>query len=472
MTGKTALSQRTPASPPLVVTKLDPPAAREQTVARDRLVGRLRPGPGVKLTVVAAPAGAGKTTLLGTWRDDETIATPVAWVTLDERDNDPVVLWTHVLEALRRVCPAVGMTGLKLLGAAGVVHLLLPQLVNDLAENGDVALVLDDFDRLSSGPARDSVAWLIEHAPSTLQVVLASRNDPGLPLGALRAHGELLELRADELRFTPEEAEVLLNERLELGLPRADVDRLVERTEGWPAGLYLAALSLGGVQDRRRFVREFGGTNRHVIDFLVDEVLDAHSPAMQALMLRCSILGRLAGPLCEAVLDEQGAHEGLIELSRTNLFLIPLDDRNEWFRFHRLFAQLLQVELEHREPGLAPTLHLRAYAWHRDHGSVEEAIEHARQAGALEEASELMGERAEALEPSPPARPHTGEKELTERELVVLRMLTGPLSERDIGRELYLSHNTIHSHTRSIYRKLGASSRAQAVCQARSLSLI
>jgi LuxR family transcriptional regulator, maltose regulon positive regulatory protein len=472
MTAKTALPQQAPDSPQLVVTKLESPAAREQTVARDRLVGRLRPAAGVKLTVVAAPAGSGKTTLLGTWREDEATAKPVAWVTLDEGDNDPAVLWTHVLEALRRACPTLGTRVPKPLGAADVVDRLLPSLINDLAEQGDVALVLDDFDRLSSGPARDSVAWLVEHAPSSFQLVVASRNEPGLPLGALRAHGELLELRADELRFTAEEAEVLLNTRLALGLAPADVERLVERTEGWPAGLYLAALSLGGVEDRRRFVREFGGTNRHVIDFLVDEVLDAHSPKMQALMLRCSILGRLAGPLCDAVLEEQGTRDGLVELSRTNLFLIPLDDRNEWFRFHRLFAQLLRVELEHREPGLAPKLHFRAYIWHRDHGSLDEAIEHARQAGALKEARMLMAERAEALEPSPWVRPHNGQPELTERELVVLRMLTGSLSERDIGRELYLSHNTIHSHTKSIYRKLGASSRAQAVLRARSLSLL
>jgi ATP/maltotriose-dependent transcriptional regulator MalT len=379
---------------PLVVTKLHPPVAREQTVVRDRLMELLRPRPGVKLTVVAAPAGSGKTTLLGMWRDAEATVRPVAWVTLDEGDNDPVVLWMHVLEALRQVCPAVGDTGSpERVGAARIADVLLPQLVNDLSENGDVALILDDFDRLSSGAARDTLAWLIEHSPSPFQVVVASRNEPGLPLGALRAHGELLELRADELRFTAEEAEALLNERLGLGLARGDVDRLVERTEGWPAGIYLAALSLVGAHDRKAFVSEFGGTNRYVIDFLVDEVLEAHSPAMQALMLRSSILDRLSGPLCDAVLEQDGARERLSELSQTNLFLVPLDDRDEWFRFHHLFAQLLRVELEHREPGLAPTLHRRASAWHRDHGSVDRAIEHALEAGAHAEAIELIAAR-------------------------------------------------------------------------------
>jgi LuxR family transcriptional regulator, maltose regulon positive regulatory protein len=394
MISKPAGLRETFASPPLVVTKLHPPVAREQNVVRDRLMELLRPQPGVKLTVVAAPAGSGKTTLLGMWRDAEATVRPVAWVTLDEGDNDPVVLWMHVLEALRQVCPAVGdTTSPEQVGAARIAEVLLPQLVNHLSENGDVALILDDFDRLSSGASRDTLAWLIEHSPSPLQVVVASRNEPGLPLGALRAHGELLELRADDLRFTAEEAEALLNERLALGLARADVDRLVERTEGWPAGIYLAALSLVGVHDRGAFVSQFGGANRYVIDFLVDEVLEAHSPATQALMLRSSILDRVSGPLCDAVLEQDGAGERLSELSRSNLFLVPLDDRDEWFRFHHLFAQLLRVELEHREPGLAPTLHRRAYVWHRDNGLVDQAIEHALQAGAFAEANELIAER-------------------------------------------------------------------------------
>src|SRR5262249_21260025 len=153
-----------------------------------------------------------------------------------------------------------------------------------------------------------------------------------------------------------------------------DVDDLVERTEGWPAGLYLAALSLRSADDRHAFVGRFGGTSRHVVDFLVDEVLEGHDPALQSLMLRASILERLSGPLCDAVLEQQGAGDQLRALSRTNLFLVPLDDRDEWYRFHHLFGQLLRVELEHREPGLAPTLHRRAYAWHRDNGSTDQAI--------------------------------------------------------------------------------------------------
>jgi LuxR family maltose regulon positive regulatory protein len=377
--------------PGLLVTKLHPPPARHQMVVRDRLLERLRPVPGLKLTVVAAPAGCGKTTLLGTWRELEATQRPLAWLTLDEGDNDPVVLWSHVLETLHRECPAVSPSASQeLVGGKHLVDVVLPRLVNDLAEHGDVTLVLDDFHRLGSGPARDSLAWLAVHAPSTLQLVLASRNEPALPLATLRAHGELLELHAEELAFTTDEADLLLNGHFELGLAREDVEDLVERTEGWPAGLYLATLSLHGVRDRHAFIRRFGGASRHVIDFLVDEVLEAHDVPTQTLMLRSSILERMCGSLCDAVLEQEGSRELLDELARTNLFLMPMDDVREWYRFHHLFAQLLRVELEHREPGLAPTLHRRAYAWHRDHGSIDEAIEHALEAGAFAEAGELI----------------------------------------------------------------------------------
>ena len=378
-------------TPGLLLTKLHPPPSRNQNVRRDRLLERLRPEDGVKLVVVAAPAGSGKSTLLATWREAEAARRPMGWVSIDEADNDPVVLWSHVLEALRRVCPDLeAPRPPELVGARRIVDSVLPDLVNGLSEQGDTALILDDFHRLGSGPSRDSIAWLVEHAPASFQLVLSTRNEPALPLAGFRAHGELLELRADDLEFSAEEADLLLNDRLGLGLARAEVDELVQRTEGWPAGLYLAALSLRGAEDRHAFVNRFGGTSRHVVDFLVDEVLETYDPALQTLMLRCSVLERLCGPLCDALLEQDGSAEQLSELARTNLFLRPLDDHGEWYRFHHLFSQLLRVELEHREPGLGPTLHRRASAWHRDHGSVGEAIEHALDAGAFADAGELI----------------------------------------------------------------------------------
>ena len=376
--------------PVLVGTKLHPPPVREETIARERLVERLRSGSDRRLTLVACPAGFGKTTLLAAWREAEAARKPVAWLTLDEGDNDPVVLWSYVIEALRRAGPAVASAVPARTVVAPVVDVVLPGLVNELDGQDEITLILDDFHRLSSVPARASVRWFIDHAPPGFQLVLASRTEPILPVAALRAHGELLELRADDLRFTREEADAFLNGRLGLGLTPGDVGGLAGKMEGWPAGLYLAALSLQHAADRHALVRRFGGSHRHVIDFLVTEVLQAHDPPAQALMVRTSVLERLSGPLCDAVLEQEGSAAMLDALSRTNLFLVRLDDEGGWYRFHHLFAQLLRVELERREPGLAPALHRRAYAWHRDHGTTDEAIQHAIAAGAYAEAAELI----------------------------------------------------------------------------------
>ena len=376
--------------PILVGTKLHPPSVRELTIPRERLLERLRSGSDRSLTLVACPAGFGKTTLLAAWREAEAARKPVAWLTLDEGDNDPVVLWTHAIEALRRASPAVARSAPAHAVVAPVIDVVLPRLVNELDGQGEITLILDDFHRLSSVPARASVRWFIDHAPPGFQLVLASRTEPILPVGTLRAHGELLELRAGDLRFTCEEADAFLNGRLGLGLTPEDVEALMEKTEGWPAGLYLAALSLQHAADRHALVRRFGGSHRHVVDFLVTEVLEAHDPAAQALMLRTSVLERLSDPLCDAVLEQEGSAAMLDALSRSNLFLVPLDDEGGWYRFHHLFAQLLRVELERREPGLAPVLHRRASCWHRDHGTTGEAIQHAIAAGAYAEAAELI----------------------------------------------------------------------------------
>ena len=377
--------------PVLIATKLRPPAVRDRVVPRERLLERLRSGSGLALSLVACPAGFGKTTLLAAWREAEAARKPVGWLTLDKDDNDPVVLWSYVFEALRRACPAISLPASpQLAGAAAIVHMMLPRLVNELDDLGEVTLILDDFHRLSDGPARESIAWLVDHAPPTFQLVLSTRTEPDLPLAALRAHGELLELRTDDLRFTSEEADAFLNGHLALGLTPGEVNGLVERMEGWPAGLYLTALSLRRTADRHGFVNDLGASSRHLIDFLETEVLQAHDPPVQELMLRSSILDRLSGPLCDAVLEQQHSGPMLDALSSSNLFLISLDDEGGWYRFHPIFAQLLRVELERREPGTAPALHRRAYAWHRDHGMTGEAIAHAIAAGAHAEAAELV----------------------------------------------------------------------------------
>ena len=317
----------------------------------------------------------------------------MAWVTVDDGDDDAVVLWSHVIEALCRACPGLDHETLAALAAAApLLEVVLPRLVNALAEQPEAVLVLDDFHRLSSPSTRSSVAWFVEHLPSTVQLVLSSRTDPALPLGTLRARGQLLELRADELRFTAAEADEFLNGRLGLELDPADVELLVARTEGWPAGLYLAALSLSGSADKHALVMAFDGTSAHVVDFLAGEVLAAHEPDLQAFMLRTSVLERLCAPLCDAVLERSDAAEALASLARSNLFLLALDDRRQWFRFHHLFAQILHVELERREPAIVPDLHRRAFAWHSRFGTTDEAIHHALAADAYAEAGELIAE--------------------------------------------------------------------------------
>ncbi len=376
--------------PILVGTKLRPPPVREQSIPRERLLKRLRSGSDRRLTLVACPAGFGKTTLLSAWCEAEANQRLVAWLTLDDGDNDPVVLWSHAIGALRRANPDVAKSASAHSVATPVIDLVLPRLVNELDGQGEITLVMDDFHRVSSEPARASVRWFIEHAPPGFHLVLASRTEPTLAVASLRAHGELLELRAADLRFTSEEADAFLNGPLGLDLAVEDVDGLVGKTEGWPAGIYLAALSLQATADRHAFVRTFGGSNRHVVDFLVAEVLEGHDPPAQALMLRTSMLERLTGPLCDAVMDQEGSAEMLDALSRSNLFLVPLDDEAGWYRFHPVFAQLLRVELERREPGLAPELHRRAYSWHRDHGTTDDAIQHAVAAEAYAEAVELI----------------------------------------------------------------------------------
>jgi LuxR family maltose regulon positive regulatory protein len=379
-----------PEAPVLLLTKLHPPFVPAQTIARERLFERLRSGRGLKLGLVACPVGFGKSTLLSAWIASE--SRPAAWVTLDEGDDDAVVMWSHVIEALAGACPGLAREELLATAAAApVVEVVLPRLVNDLVEQGEVVLVLDDFHRLSSPSTRQSVGWFVEHLPASVQLVISTRTDPPLPLGALRAHGQLLELRADELRFTPPEASEFLNGRLGLELAESDVELLVARTEGWPAGIYLA-LSLAGSADRHGLVKAFDGTSAHVVDFLASEVLAAHEPELQTFMLRTSVLERLCAELCDAVLERDGSAAALRSLARTNLFLLPLDDRRRWFRFHHLFAQILRVELERREPGLVGDLHRRAFEWHSRSGTTDEAIHHAVAARAFTEAGRLITE--------------------------------------------------------------------------------
>jgi LuxR family transcriptional regulator, maltose regulon positive regulatory protein len=377
----------------VLASKLHPPPGRSGAVARQALLGRLSADhPWVRLVVICAPAGWGKTCLLRDWRLADT-ASGTAWMSVDAGDNDPVRFWAHVIASVTSVSAGFGATALRVLTASGAVGLdaVLPLLANELAALPmPLTLVFDDYHLVSSQEVLQSVAFLVEHLPPGVRLALAARADPELPLARLRARDELLEIRADDLRFTEDETAALLNGTMGLALPPADIRALQHRTEGWAAGLRLAGLSLRGRPDPSAFIRAFAGDDRQIVDYLLAEVLDGLPAEIRAFLLRTSVLDRLSGPLCDAVVGGEGAQRILEEMERSNLFLVQLDTRRHWYRYHHLFGDLLRHELDRAEPELAAVLHRRAWAWHQAHGNLAEAIGHAISAGDLAEARELI----------------------------------------------------------------------------------
>jgi LuxR family maltose regulon positive regulatory protein len=297
------------------------------------------------------------------------------------------------VEALRRVEPAVGEHALALLrtDAAAAGEAVVAALANDLAVvERRVTLVLDDYHTIENPQIHGAVGLLLEHLPASLHLALASRADPPLPIARMRVRGEMTEIRASDLHFSQEEATAFLNDVLALELAQEDVAPLWARTEGWPAGLYLAALSLAGRDDRSAFVDAFAGDDRHVVDYLLAEVLDGAPADVRTFLVRTSLLERLSGPLCDAVLETSGSAQVLHRLERSNLFLVSLDTRRRWYRYHHLFADLLAVELHQAEPERVTDLHRRASEWFREHGFVPAAIRHAVDGEDVAGASDLV----------------------------------------------------------------------------------
>ncbi len=378
--------------PVLVATKLHVPEVRPGFVSRGELVARLVAGGEGKLVLLCAPAGWGKTILLSEWSASPDESRPFAWVSLDPGDDDPVRFWSYLIGALRTVDPALGDEALARLPSAGpsLVDVVLPPLINELAGSSlRSVLVLDDYDLVHNELIHTSVSYLLRHLPRTLQLAIASRADPPLPLSGLRASREVTEIRAEELRFSDEEADALLNGSLDLGLERSDLELLQARTEGWAAGLQLAGLSLQALADRQAFLEAFAGDDRQIGEYL-QELLAEQPAALRAFLLHTSILERLCAPLCDAVTGGEDASLRLEEIQRSNLFLVPLDSRGQWYRYHHLFRDLLRSELARREGSLLPELHRRAAAWHKAEGTVDEAIAHATSAGDFAEAAELI----------------------------------------------------------------------------------
>jgi LuxR family maltose regulon positive regulatory protein len=343
--------------------------------------------------LVSAPAGFGKTTLLAEWlAPDVDKGEPIAWLSLDRRDSDPTVFWSYVVAAVRKAVTDVGTDALSTLQSTPeALEAVVTSLVNDLeALADDVVLVLDDYHVVESVEVHDSMRFFVEHLPARLRLVVASRADPPWPLAALRVRGELLEVRASDLRFTAEEAASYLNDAMSLGLGAADVEALEARTEGWIAALQLAALSLQGRDDARAFIDHFAGDDRFVVDYLVDEVLDRQPDEVRAFLLETSILHRLTAPLCAAVTGRSDARATLEALERSNLFLVALDDRRRWYRYHHLFAEVLRARLADEEPNRIAGLHSRASEWFEANGDSAEAVHHALAAEDFTRAAELI----------------------------------------------------------------------------------
>jgi LuxR family maltose regulon positive regulatory protein len=395
-------------------------------VLRPRLVERLNAGLGRsglekelgfvrKLTLVSAPAGFGKTTLLSVWVAG--CGWPVAWVSLDEDDNDPTRFWAYFIAALQTVCADVGKSAPAVLQSPQPppIEVLLTGVINKVAVTPDpFVLVLDDYHVIVEQRIHDALTFLVDNMPPQMHLVLSGRADPPWPLARMRARREVIELRAGDLRFTPEEAAAFLNDVMGLGLSMEDVATLDTRTEGWIASLQLAALaiqrtlSVQGREDVSAFIRAFGGSHRLILDYLVEEVLDRQPPAIQEFLLKTSILERMTGPLCDAVCSVgtangsvgaavTGRDDGqavLVRLDQDNLFLVPLDGERRWYRYHRLFADLLRSRLRQTWPDYAPMLHRRASEWYEGAGFIEEAVAHAFAGGDIERAASLVERHA------------------------------------------------------------------------------
>jgi LuxR family transcriptional regulator, maltose regulon positive regulatory protein len=380
----------------VLTTKVHVPVSRRALVARPRLLEDLvSTGPSLpRLVLVAAPAGSGKTTLLSQW-----LTTPVrpairvAWLSLDEADNDLPRFLTHLVVAVKAGVPVAVDDLEALLGSGGEAptDTLLTALVNELDEvDGTTVLALDDYHVINDARVHDAVAFLLEHLPPRATIAMTTRADPPLPLPRLRARAELVEVRGADLRFTRDEADRFLNQVMGLGLSPEQVAALDTRTEGWAAGLQLAGLSLRGRAGAEGFVDAFTGSHRFVLDYLVEEVLGHQPEDVRRFLLDTAVLDRMTGPLCDALTGTGDGRARLQQLDRANLFVIPLDDHREWYRYHHLFADTLRARLAAEHPGRAQALHRSASAWYADHELLEEAIGHASSAGDPETAADLI----------------------------------------------------------------------------------
>jgi LuxR family transcriptional regulator, maltose regulon positive regulatory protein len=366
---------------PLLETKLYVPSRRGGVVRRPRLSERLDRGAEAKLTLVSAPAGFGKTTLLAEWLATASLdGRSTAWLSLDQSDNHPAAFWTYLITALQSAVPGVGASAISLLQSPQPppIESILATLLNELnSSSNDVLMVLDDYHVIDARDVQDGMLFLLDHLPPRINLVIASRADPALPLARMRVRRELVEVRAADLRFTPDEAAAYLNQVMGLDLTAEDIEALEGRTEGWIAALQLAALSMRGRDDRAVFIAGFAGDDRYIVDYLVEEVLQRQPASVREFLLQTSVLDRLSAALCNAVTGQDSGKAMLEALERGNLFVVPLDDRRHWYRYHHLFADVLRAQLTDDQPDQLPELHRRASAWYERNGERPEAVRHA-----------------------------------------------------------------------------------------------
>ena len=384
----------------LLRSKMQAPRVSSHHVPRPRLLELLDSGREHALTLVCAPPGYGKTALLAEWRARESENRPFAWLTLDRDDVDPVRLWAHLIWAIRETSPEI--EGPRPMTADlypnNLLEGVLPRLLETLADMpGERVIVLDDYHLADSDLWDVTLDFFLEHLPLNVQLVVASRSAPRLPLGRLRAHGELLEIEADDLRLDEREAGKVARSVLGSPLPASDVATLVDHCEGWPAGVHLASLSLRHASDKHAVLESLAGDNRYVSDYLKHDLLQQLPDEIRAFLRQTSILSRLSAPLCDVVRGTTASRRLLEGAEHANLFLIPLDERREWYRYHHLFADVLRRDLEETEPESVPVLHLRASGWFEQHGDVEESVAHAIAARDVRRASDLVSRHAHAL---------------------------------------------------------------------------
>ena len=388
------LKQHVDTAIPLLETKLYAPRWHSGLISRQRLLQRLDQGAQQKLTLVSAPAGFGKSTLLAEWLSRQVSAEQSsAWVSLDESDNDPNLFWTYFLAAMERILPGGGAKAMSLLHSPqpAPIETILTALINAANQSPQqISVLLDDFHLIANSAIQDGIAFLLSHMPPNMRLIISTRSDPELPLTRLRAGGEMLELRATDLRFRDQETLAFLQESMGLNLSREQIAALESRTEGWIAGLQLAALSMQGRSDVDSFVAAFAGDDRYIIDYLMQEVLQGQTPEVRTFLLQTAILDRLSGPLCEAVTGQADCQQLLHRLERENLFIIPLDEKRQWYRYHHLFADMLLTRLTEEYPDQLSQLHIKAGNWNEGHGFVAKAIEHALLAGEADRAAELI----------------------------------------------------------------------------------